>query len=82
MVRFSGRVRQLADLPAWCDGPKAAAVWLLTAPGGYGKTQLARQFAGQMRGRGWQDLSVRPGAGQEAAEAIVPFGLRGSTMRC
>ncbi|MFJ2211801.1 tetratricopeptide repeat protein [Streptomyces sp. NPDC101062] len=55
VVSFHGREDTLAYLEAWCradpDGPLAARV--LTAPGGQGKTRLARQLMARMRDHGW-----------------------------
>ncbi|MFJ7996371.1 tetratricopeptide repeat protein [Streptomyces sp. NPDC096310] len=55
VVSFHGREDTLADLEEWCradpDGPLAVRV--LTAPGGQGKTRLARQLMARMRDHGW-----------------------------
>lgn len=44
LVDFFGRDRERRDLHAWCDGPAGRAAWLVTGPGGQGKTRLARQL--------------------------------------
>ncbi|MEU1405138.1 hypothetical protein ABZ471_22745 [Streptomyces sp. NPDC005728] len=61
VVSFHGREDTLAQLEGWCladpDGAPAARV--LTAPGGQGKTRLARQLMARMRDRGWVAGQVR-----------------------
>lgn len=68
VVSFHGRQDTLAELEQWCrtdpDGPLSVRV--LTAPGGQGKTRLARQLMARMRGHGWV-------VGQVAHD---PHGLR------
>ncbi|WP_369244645.1 trypsin-like peptidase domain-containing protein [Streptomyces sp. R41] len=55
VVSFHGRQDTLDDLERWCrtepDG--LPAVRVLTAPGGQGKTRLARQLMARLRGLGW-----------------------------
>ncbi|MFF3462991.1 trypsin-like peptidase domain-containing protein [Streptomyces sp. NPDC002619] len=55
VVSFHGREDTLAELERWCltdpDGAPSARV--LTAPGGQGKTRLARQLMARMRDQGW-----------------------------
>ncbi|MFI9760916.1 trypsin-like peptidase domain-containing protein [Streptomyces sp. NPDC051963] len=55
VVSFHGRQDTLADLEQWCredrDGLPSARV--LTAPGGQGKTRLARELMARMREQGW-----------------------------
>ncbi|NUR00844.1 MAG: trypsin-like peptidase domain-containing protein [Streptomyces sp.] len=72
VVSFHGREDTLADLERWCredrDGLPSARV--LTAPGGQGKTRLARQLMARMREQGWV-------AGQVARK---PEGLRALRM--
>ncbi|MFF9626614.1 hypothetical protein [Streptomyces griseosporeus] len=55
VVSFHGRQDTLDDLTRWCltDRDGLPAVCVLTAPGGQGKTRLARRLMAQMRGRGW-----------------------------
>lgn len=61
VVSFHGRQDTLADLERWCrqdrDGLPSARV--LTAPGGQGKTRLARQLMARMREQGWVAGQVR-----------------------
>ncbi len=50
VIDFFGRGWDLRTLRRWCDDPDGAAVRLVTAPGGYGKTRLARHFAARLDG--------------------------------
>ncbi|MFG2518593.1 trypsin-like peptidase domain-containing protein [Streptomyces sp. NPDC048527] len=61
VVSFHGREDTLADLEQWClaDSDGAPAVRVLTAPGGQGKTRLARQVMERLRNRGWVAGQVR-----------------------
>ena len=43
LVDFLGREKELRELRAWCDDPAERAAWLVTGPGGQGKTRLARR---------------------------------------
>jgi tetratricopeptide (TPR) repeat protein len=52
VVPFHGRDDLLHRLHEWCEGPPWSA-WLITGPGGQGKTRLARRFAAQLRRQGW-----------------------------
>ncbi|MFI7236081.1 tetratricopeptide repeat protein [Streptomyces cyaneofuscatus] len=55
VVSFHGRQDTLADLEEWCltDPYGPLTVRVLTAPGGQGKTRLARQLMARMRDQGW-----------------------------
>jgi hypothetical protein len=46
-ARFRSRAQELAELLSWCDGD-GLRVWLLTGPGGQGKTRLARELADRL----------------------------------
>ncbi|MFD4651264.1 trypsin-like peptidase domain-containing protein [Streptomyces sp. NPDC058441] len=61
VVSFHGREDTLADLEQWClaDSDGATAVRVITAPGGQGKTRLARQLMARLRNRGWVAGQVR-----------------------
>lgn len=61
VVSFHGREDTLADLERWCltDPDGLPAVPVLTAPGGQGKTRLARQLMARLRDRGWVAGQVR-----------------------
>lgn len=59
VVPFHGRQNLLRRLHEWSDGAGRSA-WLLTGPGGQGKTRLARHFAGQLRRDGWATVILGP----------------------
>ncbi|MFF2161931.1 trypsin-like peptidase domain-containing protein [Streptomyces sp. NPDC058175] len=62
VVSFHGREDTLADLEQWCladSGGDATAVRVITAPGGQGKTRLARQLMARLRNRGWVAGQIR-----------------------
>ncbi|MFD5125273.1 trypsin-like peptidase domain-containing protein [Streptomyces sp. NPDC058385] len=61
VVSFHGREDTLADLEQWClaDSDGATPVRVITAPGGQGKTRLARQVMARLRNRGWVAGQVR-----------------------
>ncbi|MFD7777668.1 trypsin-like peptidase domain-containing protein [Streptomyces sp. NPDC059753] len=61
VVSFHGREDTLADLEQWClaDSDGVTAVRVITAPGGQGKTRLARQVMARLRNRGWVAGQVR-----------------------
>ncbi|MGW5127384.1 AAA family ATPase [Streptomyces sp. NPDC004069] len=67
VVRFRGRDRELEQLRTWCSGD-GFCLQLVSARGGEGKTRLARQFAAELRQRGWTAGTVRPSAPQEALQ--------------
>ena len=52
-VPFRGRERELAALLEWCLEPESFALRLLQAPGGQGKTRLARELVRRMSSLGW-----------------------------
>lgn len=55
VVSFHGRQDTLEQLERWCltDSGGFPSVRVITAPGGQGKTRLARQLMARMRDRGW-----------------------------
>ncbi|WP_435177504.1 hypothetical protein [Actinacidiphila sp. bgisy145] len=61
VVSFHGRQDTLADLERWClaDHGAVPSLRVVTAPGGQGKTRLARQLMSRLRGRGWVVGQVR-----------------------
>jgi tetratricopeptide (TPR) repeat protein len=52
-VGCQGRDDLLATLTDWCQEPGAFSLQLLTAPGGHGKTRLARELVERMTHHGW-----------------------------
>ncbi|MFE2716947.1 tetratricopeptide repeat protein [Streptomyces mirabilis] len=53
-VTFQGRDSKLAELRTWCEGgPSALSVWVMTGPGGQGKTRLARYLTQTLGREGW-----------------------------
>ncbi|MEV5560382.1 tetratricopeptide repeat protein, partial [Nonomuraea wenchangensis] len=58
VVPFEGRERELEDLLAWCRGPRAGRLRLLTGPGGVGKSRLAVELAHRL-GPEWGHVEVR-----------------------
>ena len=70
VVSFTGRDEQLRELRSWCSQKTAAVVRLVVAPGGYGKTRLARQFAATLAAGGWQVWPVRPTGEADLAQTI------------
>ncbi|MFG1606894.1 NACHT domain-containing protein [Actinoplanes sp. NPDC049265] len=53
VVPFYGRDKLRGDLLAWRDESRPRQIKLIHAPGGHGKTRLARQFAGDSVADGW-----------------------------
>jgi hypothetical protein len=64
VVSFTGRSDELKDLAAWCADGTGSRLWLMTGPGGVGKTRLALRFAEYAQGQGWRCQWV--GSDQEA----------------
>jgi tetratricopeptide (TPR) repeat protein len=69
VIGFFGRGWVLRQLETWCADPAAAAVRLVIAPGGYGKTRLARQLC--VRVSGWTAWWVTDGGEAGAIDAIA-----------
>ena len=60
LVRFLGRDRELQELHAWCAGPDQRAAWLVTGPGGQGKSRLAMQLCSELTSsEGWAAVILR-----------------------
>ncbi|MFF0518418.1 tetratricopeptide repeat protein [Actinomadura nitritigenes] len=77
IVPFHGRTELLEELSAWCDRPDPVSAWLVTGPGGQGKTRLAREFTARRRAAGWAVGSLgpdEPGPSEldRLAESAVP----------
>ncbi|MEV0901378.1 tetratricopeptide repeat protein [Actinoplanes sp. NPDC049802] len=53
IVPFTGRGEMLSELGGWLSAEAPAAVRLLHAPGGQGKTRLAEELAGRCAADGW-----------------------------
>ncbi|GAA4674803.1 tetratricopeptide repeat protein [Phytohabitans rumicis] len=67
VVAFHGRDDIIERLEHWCAQPDELSAWLLTGPGGQGKTRLARELAGRMRRRGWATVLLSTVHGAAAA---------------
>jgi tetratricopeptide (TPR) repeat protein len=67
LVEFFGRDQELRDLLAWCDGPADRAAWLITGPGGQGKTRLALQLCSELTATKAWATTLFNGAGDPAA---------------
>jgi hypothetical protein len=53
VVEFHGRKELLENLNAWCVDKESLSLRLITAPGGQGKTRLARQLVSGLREHRW-----------------------------
>ncbi|MGH3247667.1 MAG: tetratricopeptide repeat protein [Trebonia sp.] len=78
VVPFHGRAQLLKDLSEWCDATDSVSAWLVTGPGGQGKTRLARKLATGRRDDGWVVGWLRADDGHPAdfaplAESAVPL---------
>ncbi|MGW0778981.1 tetratricopeptide repeat protein [Streptomyces sp. NPDC002835] len=74
-VAFHGRQSELADLQAWCDGPPAIQVRVLTGPGGQGKTRLARRLTDTLGWRGWVTGHLSPDLTDDPTPDAAPPDL-------
>ncbi|MFG1616417.1 hypothetical protein [Nonomuraea wenchangensis] len=68
VVPFYGRAQALGRLVAWCESDEHVSGLLIHAPGGTGKTRLARQLAQTMYSNGWV-----VGELSDAATTLAPF---------
>ncbi|WP_189213721.1 hypothetical protein [Actinokineospora fastidiosa] len=68
-VPFYGRSELVTELLYWCANDQAFDVRLVTAPGGHGKTRLARRLVTVARERGWHTGFLRDRV--DAAELSV-----------
>ncbi|MFJ2626139.1 tetratricopeptide repeat protein [Streptomyces sp. NPDC087532] len=74
-VSFRGRTDQREDLRAWCEAPgRQLAVQVLVAPGGQGKTRLARWLVTTMRSHGWAAGFIRSELPDTAAALLPHLG--------
>lgn len=74
-VSFRGRTDQREELRAWCEAPgRQLAVQVLVAPGGQGKTRLARWLVATMRSRGWAAGFIRSELPDTAASLLPQLG--------
>ncbi|MBA0053753.1 hypothetical protein E0L36_23685 [Streptomyces sp. AJS327] len=53
VVPFIGREDTIKQLAGWCLEPASLSAWLITGPGGQGKTRLARRLCEEMETEGW-----------------------------
>jgi tetratricopeptide (TPR) repeat protein len=59
-VTFRGREEELAELRMWCeDTVEGFSAWMVTGPGGQGKSRLARQLSDVLRTQGWVTAHLR-----------------------
>jgi Trypsin-like peptidase domain len=65
-VKFFGRDEELRRLHAWCEGSANRAAWLMTGPGGQGKTRLALQLCAELTATGIWATALLGGAGNLA----------------
>ncbi|MEV6806247.1 trypsin-like peptidase domain-containing protein [Streptomyces sp. NPDC051132] len=70
IVPFHGREDELRWLTEWCQDAGQASVRLVTAPGGQGKTRLARELCLRI-GAEWTAGFVRPTATEEEIAALA-----------
>ncbi|MGW4077859.1 trypsin-like peptidase domain-containing protein [Streptomyces asiaticus] len=70
IVPFHGREDELRWLTEWCQDAGQASVRLVTAPGGQGKTRLARELCLRI-GPEWTAGFVRPTATEEEIAALA-----------
>jgi tetratricopeptide (TPR) repeat protein len=78
VVPFFGRGWVLRQLEYWAADPDAMAVRLLVGAGGVGKTRLAREFAGRLKG--WQCRWIKPQAEDETAGLITSGEMTGRSL--
>ncbi|MCL8010318.1 hypothetical protein [Streptomyces sp. AS02] len=83
VVEFTGRADEKAEFTNWRDADEAVLIRLLHAPGGEGKTRLARYLGRTWREEGWVTLEAQhtqdlPGAvggmptvGDDAAGVLI-----------
>ncbi|TJZ50359.1 trypsin-like peptidase domain-containing protein [Streptomyces piniterrae] len=53
VVPFTGREDILRPLVDWCQGPEQLSAWLVSGPGGQGKSRLARRLNELMSAEDW-----------------------------
>ncbi|WP_405504049.1 SEC-C metal-binding domain-containing protein [Streptomyces purpurascens] len=70
IVPFHGREDELRWLTEWCQDAGQASVRLVTAPGGQGKTRLARELCLRI-GPEWTAGFVRPTATEQEIAALA-----------
>lgn len=71
VVPFYGREEILAQFEGWARAGGAARVWLVHAPGGQGKTRLARQFSATLAADGWVTVWLRADADPKAVALLA-----------
>jgi hypothetical protein len=75
VVPFLGRYDEISELRRWTDREEAMSVLLMHAPGGYGKTRLALEFASiALPVRYWTALQVTPGQPDNTGERTTARG--------
>ncbi|MDB4873248.1 MAG: repeat-containing protein, partial [Gemmatimonadales bacterium] len=77
VVPFTGRRSEVAGLVGWCEDASACPLWLVTGPGGVGKTRLALELAEELRAGGWRcETTMVPGGEVEQVRAAHALGGR------
>ncbi len=76
VVGYVGRDRLLCDIAAWCETEREEPepeLWLVTGPGGSGKTRLAVQACVEAEARGWTTGFLRAEASQAGLRNLADW---------
>ncbi|HXZ66149.1 MAG TPA: tetratricopeptide repeat protein, partial [Streptosporangiaceae bacterium] len=76
VVGYVGRDRLLCDIAAWCEterGDPEPELWLVTGPGGSGKTRLAVQACVEAEARGWTTGFLRAEVSQAGLQNLADW---------
>lgn len=58
-VDFVGRTKEMSLLEEFCQKDDPILWWVVTAPGGMGKSRLVHEFVRKMEDKGWEKLWLR-----------------------